>query len=133
MQNTTAGYVEHWDEESRTQYAISGENVITFDNERSIAEKVKFAMEQKLGGVMVWSVDTDDFQGDCGAENFPLMRTINKAIERTLQEIKEDEENTIAPESPEDAKHDDTAGTATRIVNNCFLIYIVLTFVSCFK
>ncbi|KAF2885389.1 hypothetical protein ILUMI_20787 [Ignelater luminosus] len=132
LQNTTAGYVEHWDEESRTQYAISGENVITFDNERSIAEKVKFAMEQKLGGIMVWSVDTDDFQGDCGDKNFPLMRAINKAIEKSLQEIKEDEENTIAPASPEDEKFYDKASSA-RIANNCFVIYVVLVLVSYFK
>lgn len=87
--------------------------MIAFDNTRSIAEKVKFGMEQKLGGIMVWSIDTDDFQGDCGTENFPLMRGINKAIEESLQQIM-DEENVIE-QNTETEKPDkkDDGGTAS--------------------
>lgn len=46
---------------------------------------------------MVWSMDTDDFHGDCSKnpstndkrfnDNFPLMRTINEAIVNALQDI----------------------------------------------
>ena len=57
-----------------------------------IITQVKFANERGFAGVMVWSIDTDDFRGDCGVLhqeyldplkglNFPIMRIINQAIE----------------------------------------------------
>lgn len=58
-------------------------------------------MVKNLAGAMVWSLDTDDFHGDCAEEssshyiNFPLMRGINKAIEVSLEEIERDKENEI--------------------------------------
>jgi hypothetical protein len=60
--------------------------------------QVKFAMKLDLAGTVVWSVDTDDFRGDCisnsggGSSNYPLMRTISRAISEALKE-KQDEED----------------------------------------
>lgn len=93
LKNKTAGWKTYWDDESRTPFAVSGKKLISYDNEQSIAEKVQFAMEKGLGGVMVWSVDTDDFQGDCSENdaeafiNFPLMKCINKSIIQSLKYI----------------------------------------------
>ncbi|XP_017769125.1 PREDICTED: probable chitinase 2 [Nicrophorus vespilloides] len=104
LKNSSAGYQKHWDEETRTPFAVSEDRVISYDDERSIGEKVKLAMEKGLAGAMVWSMDTDDFQGDCADDpqtnpsrytNFPLMRSINRAIELTLEEIKRNKENEI--------------------------------------
>nr|CAD7397292.1 unnamed protein product [Timema poppensis] len=82
-----SSWKQFWDEKSVTPFAVNGNQVIAYDNERSIAEKVKFAIKNKLGGIMVWSVDTDDFHGDCYekddnaiAASYPLMRAINKAV-----------------------------------------------------
>ncbi|CAH0599782.1 unnamed protein product [Chrysodeixis includens] len=55
----------HWHEQSETPYIRDGEKVIAYDNGRSLAIKVKFAIDKKLGGLMVWSIDTDDFKGFC--------------------------------------------------------------------
>ncbi|XP_013136672.1 PREDICTED: probable chitinase 2 isoform X2 [Papilio polytes] len=57
-----------WHEKTATPYLRNGEKVITYDNARSLAAKVKKAMEFNLGGVMVYSIDTDDFKGLCDRE-----------------------------------------------------------------
>ncbi|XP_060532634.1 probable chitinase 2 isoform X2 [Cylas formicarius] len=94
LKNKTHPWTMYWDSESSTPFAVRKTQVITYDDERSIAEKVRFAIEKKLAGIMVWSVDTDDFQGDCidseeeTFTNFPLLRALNKAIEITLEDIK---------------------------------------------
>ncbi|XP_076680283.1 putative chitinase 2 [Andrena cerasifolii] len=78
-----------WDADSSTPYAIKEDHVIVYDNPISIKTKIEFAMKLKLSGVMIWSIDTDDFRGKCAAlgdsldptENtFPLMRSINMAL-----------------------------------------------------
>lgn len=94
LKNSSAGWSRYWDSESHTPFAITRNQLIAYDNERSIGEKVKFAIEKGLAGTMVWSIDTDDFHGDCSDVsdesafvNFPLMRSINKAIETALKDI----------------------------------------------
>lgn len=51
--------------------------VAVFDNIRSVDEKVKYAAKRNLAGVMVWSIDTDDFRGECRSGKYPLLRAIN--------------------------------------------------------
>lgn len=81
--------------------AANETRVAVFDSSRSIARKIKFAMSRNLAGAMIWSIDTDDFLGDCDTDgdtfadfkpipgvtlnmpkrietNFPLLRTINE-------------------------------------------------------
>ncbi|CAH1117288.1 unnamed protein product [Phaedon cochleariae] len=91
LKNKSSNWSKFWDNESRTPFAVSGKNVIAYDDEQSIAEKVQFAMEKGLAGAMVWSIDTDDFLGDCSAGedfvNFPLMRYIDKAIWQSLRDL----------------------------------------------
>ncbi|GJQ78433.1 hypothetical protein Trydic_g11554 [Trypoxylus dichotomus] len=86
----SANWTVFWDELSKTPYAVDGEKMIVYDNHRSISEKIKFAMNQSLGGVMIWSIDTDDFRGDCyeivnGQRDFPLLRTVDKEIHDFLR------------------------------------------------
>jgi len=70
-------------------------HVAVYDTPRSVANKVKYAMEKGLLGVWAWSIDTDDFRGECSIDTttyadfgmlkpklstekeFPLLRTIN--------------------------------------------------------
>ena len=58
---------------------------VSYDNEESIWEKVHFAYDHGLAGVMTWSIDTDDFRGVCGGPHFPLLRTINHALYQAEQ------------------------------------------------
>lgn len=95
--------------------------MIAYDNEQSITEKIRFAMEKNLAGAMVWSIDTDDFLGDCSSSdhnelvNFPLMRCINKSIVQSLEEI----ENAIIH------RHSPHSGTV-RVVSNAAIILTLL-------
>lgn len=108
-----------------------GTKVIVFDTSRSIANKVRFVVRQELGGLMVWSVDTDDFLGNCDFDlntykdfgnvenqksytnilksrtnkNYPLLRTINEAVAISIEEWERDRdaENEIDSNDPDSA------------------------------
>lgn len=46
-------------------------------------------MDLDLAGIMTWSIDTDDFRGDCAVPGdptpaFPLLRAINNGIAEAL-------------------------------------------------
>ena len=76
--------------------------IVVFESPRSVANKVQFAVENNLGGVWAWFVDTDDFRGDCPVDttafsdfdhappqtlerDYPLLRTINHALRAQVQ------------------------------------------------
>lgn len=69
----------------KVPYAISGDQWIGFDDERSIRNKMKWIKDNGYGGAMVWTVDMDDFTGTfCGGDvKYPLigaMRFVLKSI-----------------------------------------------------
>lgn len=121
-----------------TPFAVNGDKFITYDDEKSITEKVKFAMREKLAGAMVWSIDTDDFLGDCSLltkdkfANFPLMRTINIAISDALKDQKTDDENEIPNEDHRDNKMtSDSSSLMSRpliVVFFSFMFYFLAMF-----
>ncbi|MFM6924126.1 MAG: glycoside hydrolase family 18 protein, partial [Ferruginibacter sp.] len=57
----TSGYTYYWDKKGKApyQYNASKNLFATFDDERSIAEKVKFIRRKKLGGIMFWELAQD--------------------------------------------------------------------------
>ncbi|XP_029162287.1 probable chitinase 2 isoform X2 [Nylanderia fulva] len=79
-----------WDNYSSTAYAIKKDHVVVYDDRKAIMIKVEYVKKQKLAGVMVWSIDTDDFQGKCSLLNddmalldghdYPLMKSINAVL-----------------------------------------------------
>jgi len=38
-----------------------------------------FALRNNLAGAMIWSLETDDYRGQCG-EAYPLLRAINMKL-----------------------------------------------------
>lgn len=82
--------------------------------------KTEFAVRKKLAGAMVWSIDTDDFLGECSKgpnsndrrfnQNFPLMRTINEVLAKQSNEI---DDNFI---------EDNQDGGATGVVSSLMLV-----------
>ncbi|XP_076241035.1 putative chitinase 2, partial [Calliopsis andreniformis] len=85
-----------WDIDSSTPYAIKEDHVIVYDNPISIKTKIEYAMKMNLSGVMIWSIDTDDFRGRCAElansldptdKTFPLMRSINMVLANSTNKI----------------------------------------------
>lgn len=57
----SSGYTYHWDRKARApfQYNVRKKLFATFDDKRSIREKVKFIRRKKLGGIMFWELGQD--------------------------------------------------------------------------
>ncbi|XP_071550046.1 probable chitinase 10 [Panulirus ornatus] len=69
-----------WDNEQQVPFAYRDNQWVGFDDERSLEVKSDWLISEGLGGVMLWSVDMDDFRGNCGGEKYPLLNTINEAL-----------------------------------------------------
>uniref|UniRef100_A0A224XR36 Putative catalytically inactive chitinase-like lectin n=1 Tax=Panstrongylus lignarius TaxID=156445 RepID=A0A224XR36_9HEMI len=80
--STTSGWKEMWDDASSTPYAVNHKKFVSYDNQRSILEKVKLVNSKGLGGAMVWSLDTDDFQGLCQGEKYPLVTAVRDHLNK---------------------------------------------------
>lgn len=159
LSNKSAKWTNTWDPETSQGIArfhdeTSGETkVVVYDSTRSIAKKMRFAMENDLAGVMTWSIDTDDFLGDCDVDqetfedfgktagvkltlpkrvnsNYPLLRTINEGIIIALDEI--DQENVIhESEADNEIPHGD-GGDNTSVCSSVSSSVVVVAFLSCF-
>jgi len=118
LTNKTSGWTSEWDGNTSQGVARFKDltknetRVAVYDTSRSIANKVRYAVRNNLAGSMIWSVDTDDFRGECNNEedtytdmlatvrpgitlnipkrfntNYPLLRTINEATVIASEEI----------------------------------------------
>jgi len=70
---------EVWQPEQSVPYCINGNQWIGYDTPVSLAGKMQFVKTLGVKNYMVWSVETDDFRGDCGGQPYPLLRAINNA------------------------------------------------------
>jgi chitinase len=59
--NDSVGFTYYWDKKAKAPYEYNNRKKLffTYDNERSIAEKVKFIQSKKLGGIMFWELSED--------------------------------------------------------------------------
>ncbi|XP_069687368.1 acidic mammalian chitinase-like [Periplaneta americana] len=71
-----------WNATSSVLYAYKTYQWLSYDDPNTITIKTKWALEKNLGGVMVWSLESDDFHGNCGKGTYPLLTTVNKALQR---------------------------------------------------
>lgn len=129
--------------------------VVVYDSARSVAVKTRFAMRKELAGAMVWSVDTDDFLGECDTEhdtyddfgetagvkltiprrvngNYPLLRTINEAIIISLNEMRQEgeiKESDVENEIPiGDQEHTQTDGSQGMVASYVCCAMVLLRF-----
>ena len=64
-----------WEKCHAAPYMFNEDKWVSYDNERSIRLKADFAWEKKLGGVMVWSIETDDFKVEEGFKDIKVCCT----------------------------------------------------------
>lgn len=80
MSDLAAGWVYHWDNVSKVPYLTnsSGTEFITFEDTNSIAIKVEFCSRQRLGGLMIWELSQDMYNG-----HQPLLETLAGKMKTT--------------------------------------------------
>ena len=69
------GYVYYWDDTAKAPYYYNAatQTFITFEDKKSIALKTRYAIENKLFGIMFWQLTDDRFQDG-------LLQSINNTI-----------------------------------------------------
>ncbi|PVD37548.1 hypothetical protein C0Q70_00142 [Pomacea canaliculata] len=66
----------HFTEDQKVPYLHSGDQWVGYDDQHSLRHKVELAAS--YGGVMLWSLDLDDFSGDhCNEGPYPLTKAVN--------------------------------------------------------
>ncbi|CAG9812647.1 unnamed protein product, partial [Phaedon cochleariae] len=70
-----------WDNEQQVPFAYRDNQWVGFDDERSLKTKMAWLKEEGFGGIMIWSVDMDDFRGSCGSGKYPLINAMRQELE----------------------------------------------------
>lgn len=62
--SAAAGWEYHWDDVAKAPYLYnpSLKQFYTYDDKRSIAEKTKYSIDNKLGGIMFWQLGGDTYK-----------------------------------------------------------------------
>lgn len=69
-----------WDNEQMVPYAYKGDQWVGFDDPRSFKIKVQWLKERGFSGIMIWSVDMDDFTGSCMGLKYPLIKSAKEEL-----------------------------------------------------
>jgi len=68
-----AGWTRVPQSAQKVPYAFSGNQWVGYDDVESVSVKSNYIVSNNLGGSMFWSIETDDFRGNCGGGSFPLI------------------------------------------------------------
>ncbi|KAK9884306.1 hypothetical protein WA026_005258 [Henosepilachna vigintioctopunctata] len=71
--------LHNFDSATQSPYAVRKLEWVSFDNNDSLALKAKFIMDEGFGGVMMYSLNADDFSGILGKE-FSLTRSVKNIL-----------------------------------------------------
>ena len=64
-------------------YAFKGNQWVGYDDVAMVRRKSEFIKKEGYGGAMIWALDLDDFNNECGCEKYPLLKTINRVLRQT--------------------------------------------------
>jgi len=75
------GWTRVYDGTTRTPYAHSGLEWVSYDDEQSLTEKCNYVKSKNLAGAMFWALDLDDFSGAyCGKGRYPLVTFVKASL-----------------------------------------------------
>lgn len=77
------GWKQYFDNNYRVYYAVFGYFWFGFENVQQVVKKTKYVKNRQLGGVMFWSLDTDDINNNCKSGRFPLILSAFREINKT--------------------------------------------------
>ncbi|XP_018916542.2 uncharacterized protein Cht6 isoform X2 [Bemisia tabaci] len=66
--------------EAMGPYAYKGNQWVGYDDEDIVKLKAQYVNEKGLGGIMFWSIDNDDFRGQCHSRPYPLIEAGKEAL-----------------------------------------------------
>ncbi|XP_072751718.1 probable chitinase 10 [Anoplolepis gracilipes] len=85
---------------------------IGYEDRESVYAKGKYITGNGYGGATMWTVDLDDFQNRCCSESYPLLKAINRALDRLSTPLSEDCQRPpqpVTPQAPTLTTHSDAA------------------------
>ncbi|XP_050301740.1 mucin-4-like isoform X2 [Anthonomus grandis grandis] len=88
--------VEDPNPEAMGPIAFKENQWVGYDDENIVRKKAEYVVENKLGGIMFWAIDNDDFRGTCHGKPYPLIEAAKEAM---LNAYGITEENLISPPS----------------------------------
>lgn len=75
------GTTIQWISDQKVPYATNNGEWVGFDTRESYETKVRYMNDNKFGGVFVWALDLDDFNGAfCGQGKHPLMSHLRTLV-----------------------------------------------------
>lgn len=75
-----------WDEQAKASY-LNNENpraFVTFDDERSIKQKVQYAIDQGLGGIILWELGGGFLENHHSGQKDPLLQAVKSQIKHNI-------------------------------------------------
>lgn len=70
-------------DEQKGPYMVLGDQWLGYEDKHSITMKVHWLREHGYTGVMIWTMDLDDYRGHCNEGKYPLANTVIKALKET--------------------------------------------------
>ncbi|XP_053686951.1 acidic mammalian chitinase-like [Sabethes cyaneus] len=77
---STKRWVRHWEDNQKIVFGVTGDQWIGYDDVETTWIKCDYAQQHGLAGIMVWSIEKDDFHGYCGSIN-PILNAIQQCLQ----------------------------------------------------
>ncbi|ELU07697.1 hypothetical protein CAPTEDRAFT_96206, partial [Capitella teleta] len=72
-----------YDADHQAAYAHHGDQWVSYDTPRIVANKADFIIAMGLAGAMFWDVTLDDFHNICGDGPYPIINAVKQTLEDT--------------------------------------------------
>ncbi|XP_017051575.1 acidic mammalian chitinase [Drosophila ficusphila] len=73
-------WTRKWEPKQQVPYAFRERQWVGYEDTRSLSLKAQYVMDHYLAGIMIWSLESDDFRGTCGQQKYPLLHEIHRVF-----------------------------------------------------